>query len=263
MSKGIILAGGNGTRLYPVTKAVCKHLLPVYDKPMIYYPLSVYMLAGIREVLVIVKPFDKPLFERLLGDGSQWGIQISYEIQEKPNGIAEAFLIGEEFIGKDPCALILGDNILYKDALQASLKTAVRHREGSTIFAYQVQDPERYGVVDFDENDMPVKLTEKPRQRTSNWAVIGLYFYDNRVVEFAKKLRPSARGELEITDLNNMYLADRTLRVEKLGRGAAWLDMGTFDSMLDASQFVQVIEKRQGSKIADLDEIARNLKYIK
>jgi glucose-1-phosphate thymidylyltransferase len=262
MTKGIILAGGNGTRLYPVTKAVCKHLLPVYDKPMIFYPLSIYMLAGIRDILMIVNPHDQTQFERLLGDGSQWGLKIQYATQAKPNGIAEAFLIGEKFIGKDPCALVLGDNILYKDGLQENLKAAVQNREGATLFAYQVTDPERYGVVEFDEDHMATNIEEKPAKPKTNWAVIGLYFYDNRVVEFAKQLKPSARGELEITDLNKMYLKDHTLKVQKLGRGAAWLDMGTFDSMLDASQFVQVIEKRQGSKIADLDEIARYLKYV-
>ncbi len=262
MAKGIILAGGNGTRLYPVTKAISKHLLPVYDKPMIYYPLSIYMLAGIRDILIIVNPNDKTQFERLLGDGSQWGLHIQYAVQPKPNGIAEAFIIGEKFIGKDACALVLGDNILYKDGLQENLKSAIQYREGATLFAYQVQDPQRYGVVEFDDDHMAVDIVEKPASPKTNWAVIGLYFYDNRVVEFAKKLRPSARGELEITDLNKMYLDTHTLKVMKLGRGAAWLDMGTFDSMLDASQFVQVIEKRQGSKIADLDEIAKNLKYV-
>lgn len=262
MHKGIVLAGGSGTRLHPVTKAVCKQLLPVYDKPMVYYPLSIYMLAGIRDILMIVKPEDKSQFERLLGDGSQWGLKIQYATQAKPNGIAEAFLIGEKFIGNDPCALVLGDNILYKDGLQENLKNATQYKEGAMIFAYQVHDPERYGVVDFDENHMALNIEEKPKNPKSNWAVIGLYFYDNRVVEFAKKIKSSARGELEITDLNKMYLEERSLKVQKLGRGAAWLDMGTFDSMLDASQFVQVIEKRQGSKIADLDEIARNLKYI-
>lgn len=262
MAKGIILAGGSGTRLHPVTKAVCKQLLPVYDKPMIYYPLSVYMLADIRDILIIVNPSDKSQFERLLGDGSQWGLQIQYAIQPKPNGLAEAFLIGEEFIGNDPCALILGDNILYKDGLQENLKDAVHFREGATIFAYQVSDPERYGVVEFDENNMAIDIVEKPVKPKTNWAVIGLYFYDNRVVQFAKQLKPSARGELEITDLNKMYMNERMLKVQKLGRGSAWLDMGTFDSMLDAAQFVQVIEKRQGSKIADLDEIAKKLKYI-
>lgn len=262
MVKGIILAGGNGTRLNPVTKITCKQLLPVYDKPMIYYPLSVLMLAGIRDVLLIVKPEDKSLFESVLGNGSQWGINLQYALQPKPNGLAEAFIIGEDFIGNDKCVLILGDNIIYKDGLQQTLRNALNSREKATVFAYHVSDPSRYGIAEFDERDRVLSIEEKPDKPKSNWAIIGLYFYDNNVIRYAKTLKPSERGELEITDINKIYLEQNSLKVVKLGRGTAWLDMGTFDSLLEASQFVQIMERRTGNRIADLDEIAEGLKFV-
>ncbi len=260
--KGIILAGGTGTRLYPITKAVCKQLLPVYDKPMIYYPLSVLMLAGIQDILIIIKPTDEHSFKSVIGDGSQWGLKVTYAFQEKPNGLAEAFIIGEEFINGDNCVLILGDNIFYKDGLQDTLKSALENRSGATIFAYHVANPKQYGVVDFDEDGIANSIEEKPLNPKSNWAVVGLYFYDKEVTGYAKTLRPSARGELEITDLNKIYLANGSLKVQKLSRGTSWLDMGTHDSLLEAAQFVQIIEKRQGYKIADLDEVAKVMKFI-
>lgn len=259
MVKGIILAGGNGSRLYPITKAVCKQLLPVYDKPMIYYPLSVLMLAGIREILIIVKPEDQDAFKNLLGDGSGWGINIQYALQHTPGGLAEAFIIGEEFIGSDRCVLILGDNILYQSGLQEILINSINAENEATIFAYSVADPKRYGVIELDDNGNVLSIEEKPDIPKSSWASVGLYIYNNDVINYAKTLKPSLRGELEITDINKIYLARQTLKVQKLGRGAAWLDMGTYDSLLEAAQFVQIIEKRQGTKIADLDEISRNM----
>ncbi len=262
MAKGILLAGGSGTRLYPLTIPITKQLLPVYDKPMIYYPLATLMLAGIREILIITTPQDQPQFKKLLGDGSQIGISLTYAIQDQPRGLAEALIIGESFIGNDTVCLILGDNIFYGYSLGQTIRTAIESNNGATVFGYQVKDPERYGVVEFNKKGKPKNIVEKPKKPKSNYAVTGLYVYDSSVVKIAKSLHPSDRGELEITDVHKVYLKQKKLKVELWGRGMAWLDTGTFESLLEASQFVQVIENRQGRKIACIEEIAYHMKWI-
>ncbi|MBF0890817.1 glucose-1-phosphate thymidylyltransferase RfbA [Gluconobacter sp. LMG 1744] len=260
--KGIILAGGSGTRLYPMTMAASKQLLPVYDKPMIYYPLSTLMLAGIRDIMIITTPHDMPQFQRLLGDGSQFGVTFEYRVQPSPDGLAQAFLIAEDWIQGAPCALALGDNLIFSEHLGVLLRAASNRPEGATVFAYQVRDPERYGVVSFDESGLALKVEEKPTNPDSNWAITGLYFYDHRVVDFAKKVKPSPRGELEITDLNSMYLEEGTLQVDRLGRGCAWLDAGMPDSLMQAGTFVQTIQSRQGMLVGSPAEVAFRNKFI-
>ena len=262
MMKGIILAGGSGTRLYPITRGISKQLLPVYDKPMIYYPLSTLMLAGIRDILVITTPDDRAQFERLLGDGSQWGVRLCYAIQPRPEGLAQAFLIGADFIGGDAVALVLGDNIFFGHGLPEMLAAARARDTGATVFAYHVRDPERYGVVSFDEHGRATGVIEKPKHSASNWAITGLYFYDNDVVRYASEVKPSGRGELEITDVNMRYLNAGKLEVARMGRGFAWLDTGTFESLIDAASFVQTLEQRQGMKVACPEEIAYRMGFI-
>ena len=262
MKKGIVLAGGSGTRLYPITRGTSKQLMPVYDKPMIYYPISTLMLAGIREMLIITTPDDAENFKRLLGDGSQWGLDLHYAAQEKPRGLADAFLVGEKFLNGSSAALVLGDNIFYGEGFEELTHNAANREDGATVFAYYVKHPSRYGVVEFDENGKAISLEEKPQKPRSNYAVTGLYFYDNDIVDIAKTIKPSARGEIEITDINKHYLKENKLSVEKMGKGYAWLDTGTHDSLLSAATFVQTIQARQGLKIACLEEIAYKLKYI-
>lgn len=260
--KGIVLAGGSGTRLYPVTQSFCKQLLPVYDKPMIYYPLATMMLAGMRDICIISTPQDTPRLEQLLGDGSKWGLNLQYIVQDKPEGIAQAFTLGADFIGDDDCALVLGDNVYYGHDLADMMQDADNNKEGATVFAYPVSDPERYGVVAFDENGKALSIEEKPTKPKSRYAITGLYFYDNQVVDIARNLKPSARGELEITDVNQAYLDNGQLNVQVMGRGMAWLDTGTHDSLLDASMFIQTLEQRQGLKVMCPEEIAYRMGYI-